>query len=328
MEYRPLGKTGIKVSTVAFGASPLGDVFGATDEAEGVRAVHLAIDQGINYFDVAPLYGLTLAETRLGKALKGKRDQIFLATKCCRDNFQFSDFSASRVQASIDESLARLQTDHVDVLQIHDVEFGDARQIMEETLPAARKVQQAGKARFIGISGLPVRYLRKFAEQIEIDTILTWGHYNLLEDEMDEELTPLCRERGIGLINASPLHQRLLTDKGAPEWHRSPKPAIEAARNLAELCRCWGVNLADVAMKYCLEHPHVATTIVGMSKVRHVEANLKALDFEIPEGLMPAIENLVKPVKNMMWFEGRPENNIPPSDPNRWVPQTPVTTHT
>ena len=185
MQYRPLGKTGMSVSAVAFGVSPLGDVFGTTDEAEGRRAVHAAIDLGINYFDVAPLYGLTLAETRLGKALKGIRDRVFLATKCCRDNFQFSDFSAARVMASIDESLERLQTDHVDVLQIHDVEFGDASQIMEETLPAARKVQQSGKARFIGITGLPVRYLRRLAEQAEIDTILSWGHYNLMEDEMD-----------------------------------------------------------------------------------------------------------------------------------------------
>jgi len=317
----------MEVSNVAFGASPLGDVFGVTDEAEGRRAVHMAIDVGINYFDVAPLYGLTLAETRLGKALKGKRDRVYLATKCCRDNFQFSDFSARRVQGSIDESLARLQTDHVDVLQIHDVEFGDARQIIEETLPAARKVQQSGKARFIGISGLPVRYLRQLAGQIEIDTILTWGHYNLLEDEMDEELTPLCRERGIGLINASPLHQRLLTEKGAPAWHRSPRPVMEAAKKLAVLCRCHGVNVADVAMKYCLDHPFVATTIVGMSKVRHVEANLKALNFEVPEGIMPAIESLVAPVKNMMWFEGLPENNLPPRDPKRWVPQTPSMTH-
>jgi L-galactose dehydrogenase len=317
----------MQVSSVAFGASPLGDVFGTTDEAEGRRAVHTAIDLGINYFDVAPLYGLTLAETRLGKALKGRRDRVILATKCCRDNFQFSDFSAQRVAASIDESLVRLQTDHVDVLQIHDVEFGDGRQIIEETLPAARMAQQAGKARFIGITGLPVRYLRKIAGQIDIDTILTWGHYNLVEDELDEELTPHCRKRGIGLINASPLHQRLLTDRGAPDWHRSPQPVMEVARKLALLCRSYGVDLADVAMKHCLDHPQVATTIVGMSKVRHVEANLRAMEFVMPDGLMDTIEALVAPAKNMMWFEGRPENNIPPRDPNRWVPLTPATTH-
>jgi L-galactose dehydrogenase len=327
MRYRQLGQTGMKVSALAFGVSPMGDVFGTTDEAEGVRAVHAAIDGGINYFDVAPLYGFTLAETRLGKALKGKRDSVFVATKCCRDNFQFSDFSAKRVFASIDESLKRLQTDHVDGLQIHDVEFGTAQQIIDETLPAARKVQQSGKARFIGITGLPVRYLRRLAEQIEIDTILTWGHYNLVENEMDEELTPLCRQRGIGLINASPLHQRVLSEAAIPEWHRSPPPVLEMAPRIAALCRSYGVNVADVAMKYALDHQYVATTIVGMSKTRHVQSNLKALDFVIPDGLLPAIEALVTPVKNMMWFEGLPENNIPPRDPNRWVPQMPETSH-
>jgi L-galactose dehydrogenase len=328
MQYNSLGRTGIKVSIIGFGASPLGDVFGTTDEAEGQRAVHAAIDLGINYFDVAPLYGLTLAETRLGKALKGKRDRVFLATKCCRDNFECSDFSAQRVAASIDESLRRLQTDHVDVLQIHDVEFGDAQQIIEETLPAARKVQQAGKARFIGITGLPVRYLRRLAQQIEIDTLLTWGHYNLVEDEMDDELTPLCRERRIGLINASPFHQRLLTEKGPPPWHRSPAQVLAIAPRLAALCRASGVDLADVAMKFCLDHPHVATTIVGMSKVRHVESNLRALDLKLLKGLLAEIAAMVAPVKNMMWFEGRPENNIPPRDGNLWVPRPPARSHT
>jgi L-galactose dehydrogenase len=327
MTYRELGSTGLKLSAVSFGSSPLGDVFEITDEAEGQRAVHMAIEGGINYFDVAPLYGLTLAETRLGKALKGRRDQVFLATKCCRDNFQFSDFSASRVQASVDESLRRLQTDYVDVLQIHDVEFGSAKQIIEETLPAARKVQEAGKARFIGICGLPVRYLRWLAEQIEIDTILSWGHYNLVEDEMDEELTPLCKQRGIGLLNASPLLQRLLTGQGVPEWHRSPEAVQDVAHKLVRLCASHGLNLADVAMRFCLDHPSVATTIVGMNSVQQVKANLKAMDLTISDELLADIHAMVKPVKNMMWFEGLPENNIPPQDPNRWIPQKPAHTH-
>ena len=328
MRHRKLGLTGMEVSILAFGASPLGNVFGETDEAEGIRAVHCAIDHGINYFDVAPLYGFTLAEERLGRALKGKRDKVFLATKCCRDTFEDLDFSARRVKQSIDESLRRLQTDYVDVLQIHDVEFGDREQITGETIPAVRELQAAGKTRFAGITGLPVRYLRLLAESVEVDTILSWGHYDLLEDEMDTELRPVCQERGIGLISASPLHQRLLTEKGAPEWHRSPKPVLETGPKIAALCREHGVDVADVAMRYALDYPHAAMTIVGMSKLRHVEANVRALEFEIPEGLLDKIEKLAGPVKNMMWFEGRRENNIPPSDPNRWAPKPPEATHT
>ncbi|MHC4745293.1 MAG: aldo/keto reductase, partial [Planctomycetota bacterium] len=227
MEYRTLGKTGMKISIVGYGVSPLGNVFGETDEAEGIRAVHYAIDHGINYFDVAPMYGVTLAETRLGRALKGKREEIFLATKCCRYDIDKFDFSGKRVLESIDESLKRLQTDYVDVYQVHDIEFGDREQVINESIPAARKVQQSGKARFVGITGLPVRYLRHVAELAEVDTILSWAHYDLLEDEMDTVLTPLAKQKGIGLINASPLHQRLLTEKGPPEWHRSPNDVLE-----------------------------------------------------------------------------------------------------
>ncbi|HUT28959.1 MAG TPA: aldo/keto reductase [Sedimentisphaerales bacterium] len=310
MEYRTLGKTGMKISIIGYGASPLGNVFGKTDEAEGVRAVHYAIDHGINYFDVAPMYGVTLAETRLGKALKGRRDKIFLATKCCRYDIDKLDFSTRRVLESIDESLQRLQTDYVDVYQVHDIEFGDREHVINEAIPAARKVQQSGKARFVGITGLPVRYLRHVAELVEVDTILSWAHYDLVEDEMDTVLTPFALERGIGLINASPLHQRLLTEKGPPEWHRSPKEVLEVGPKLAALCTQHGVNIADVAMRFALDYPHVATTIVGMSKLRHVEQNVKALDFTNDPELLAKIEKLVAPVKNKMWFEGRPENDL------------------
>jgi len=310
MEYRTLGKTGMNVSIIGYGVSPLGNVFGETDEAEGIRTVHYAIDHGINYFDVAPMYGVTLAEKRLGKALKGKRDKIYLATKCCRYDVDKFDFSAKRVVESIDESLERLQTDYVDVYQIHDIEFGDKQQVINETIPAARKVAESGKARFVGITGLPVRYLRHVASQVEVDTILTWAHYDLVENEMDDVLTGFARERGIGLINASPLHQRLLTEKGPPDWHRSPKEVLQMGPKIAALCREYGVNVADVAMRFCLDYPYAATTVVGMSKLRHVEQNVKVLDFKNDPELLDKIEKLVAPVKNKMWFEGRPENNM------------------
>ena len=300
----------MNVSIVSYGAASLGNVFGETDATEGMNAVHYAIDHGINYFDVAPMYGETLAEERLGQALKGKRDKIFLATKCCRYSETEFDFSARRVAESIDESLKRLQTDYVDLFQVHDIEFGDREQVLHEAIPAARKVKESGKARFIGITGLPVRYLHHIASQVEVDTILSWAHYNLVEDEMDLYLTPFAREKGIGLINASPLHQRLLTEKGPPEWHRSPKEVLEAGLKIAALCREYAVDIADVAMRFSLDHPHVATTIVGMSKVRHAERNVKVLDFKIDPQLMEKIEKLVAPVKNKMWFEGRPENNL------------------
>ena len=310
MEYRRLGKTDMDVSVLGFGASPLGSVFDVADEVEGKKAVHYAIDHGINYFDVAPMYGTTLAETRLGKALKGKRNKIFLATKCCRYGNDVLDFSYNRVMKSIDESLERLQTDYVDLLQVHDIEFGTMKQVLEEAIPAALKVKEMGKARYIGITGLPVRYLAKIARQVDVDTVLSWAHYNLVEDEINDELVPLSKERGFGLINASPLLQRLLSDSPIPAWHRSPQAVKVMQPRLLELCREYGVNLGDVANRFALDHPDINTTIVGMSKMKNIERNIRVLDFKIPDGLLERIEKMVKPVKNMMWFEGNPENNI------------------
>ncbi|PSR55021.1 aldo/keto reductase [Adhaeribacter arboris] len=311
MNYRKLGKTNLNVSVLGFGASPLGNVFDVADEKEGVRAVHYAIDQGINFFDVSPFYGFTLAEERLGKALEGKRKDIFLATKCGRYGLQDFDFSYNRILRSIDESLVRLKTDYVDVLQLHDIEFGDKHQVLNEAIPAVQKIKELGKARFIGITGLPVRYLAEIARQVELDTVLSWAHYNLLEDEIDDELVPLSKEKGFGLMNAAPLMQRILSDAPLPDWHRSPQAVKDVQPKLLQLCESYGVRLSDVAIKYAVDHPDIATTIVGMWEVKHVQQNIKALDLSIPADLMEEILKIVTPVKNQMWFEGRPENNIP-----------------
>ncbi|GAB3164479.1 aldo/keto reductase [Telluribacter humicola] len=310
MEYRQLGQTDMRVSILGYGASPLGDVFGTTDEHEGARAVHTALDGGINFFDVAPFYGDTLAETRLGKALKGKRKDVYLATKCCRYGDGSFDFSAKRVLSSIDESLARLQTDYVDLYQVHDIEFGDREQVLNEAIPAALRVKEQGKARYVGFSGLPVRYLADIACLVEVDTVLSWGHYTLLNDQINDELVPLSRQRGFGLLNAAPLMQRILSDAPVPAWQQSP-PAVKAIRpRLLELCREHGVALSDVALRYALDHPSIATTIVGMAEPDYVAQNLRVLDFRIPDGLLEALMGTIAPVKNQMWYEGKPENNL------------------
>ena len=135
----------MQLSVIGFGASPLGDVFDVTDEQEGFRAVHTAIDSGINFFDVAPFYGDTLAETRLGNALSGKRNDIFLATKCCRYGNGVFDFSYQRVLTSIDESLRRLKTDYVDLLQVHDIEFGDRNRCWKKPFRPRWKPKDRGK---------------------------------------------------------------------------------------------------------------------------------------------------------------------------------------
>ena len=222
MDYRKLGKTDLNLSLIGFGGAALGGVFGNVDPGEGMRAVHLAVDSGINFFDTSPYYGITLAETRLGAALVGRRDRVIVATKCGRYGMDEFDFSAKRVTASMDESLQRLQTDYVDLFQVHDLEFGDARQIIEETIPALRRLQQQGKARYVGITGYPPKILRRIAEGAPVDSILTYCHYNLMNTDMDEVLTTFARDRGIGLINAAALHMGILTETGPAEWHPAP----------------------------------------------------------------------------------------------------------
>lgn len=301
----------MNVSLLSFGASPLGNVFDETDENEGRRAVHAAIDHGINFFDVAPFYGDTLAETRLGKALKTKREAVYLATKCGRYGNGVFDFSYDRILRSIDESLERLQTDYVDLLTVHDIEFGDHNQVIHEAIPAALKIREMGKARYIGFSGLPVRYLAKVAREVEVDTVLSWGHYTLLADEINDELVPLSLEKGFGLLNAAPLMQRILSDAPIPVWQSSPQAVKDMQPKLLALCREYGLELSDVALKYAVSHPVIATTIVGISEQNRLEQNVRALDIQIPDELRQRIETLVAPVKNQLWFEGKPENNIP-----------------
>ncbi len=308
MQYKPLGNTELKVSELGFGGSPLGEEFGPVDSGEAVRAVHYAIDQGINFFDVAPYYGRTLAEERLGTALQGKRHQVVLATKCGRYDINHFDFSADRVRRSIDESLERLRTDYVDLLQAHDIEFGDARQIVEETIPAMREIQKQGKARFIGLSGLQLRMLRSVASQAKVDTILSYCRYNLMAEHLDEMLTPFAKENGIGLINASPLHMRILTAEGAPSWHPAPDAVKEAGRKVAEACKRRGVDVTKVALRYCLNHPYVSTTLVGMARRSEVEQNLQALSYTIDPELLEEIRMIVAPVAGNVWRTGRPEN--------------------
>lgn len=312
MQYRPLGRTGFDVSVIGYGASPLGNEFGPADFDEGVRAVHAAIDRGINFFDVSPYYGRTLAEERLGAALEGRRDKVILATKCGRygKTPDECDYSAATVTARFEDSLRRLRTDRVDLLQVHDVEMvADPMQIVEETVPALRELQRAGKCRAVGITGLPLKILAYIAARVEVDSVLSFCRYNLMVDDMDALLTPLCRDKQIGLINASPLHMRVLTAQGAPDWHPAPEPVKDAGRRVVEHCAAAGVNPSDVALRFCLDHPYASSTLVGMSKLRHVEDNLRALDARIDPRLLREIEQIVAPVKNVMWQQGRPENN-------------------
>jgi L-galactose dehydrogenase len=309
MEYRKLGSTDLQVSLLGFGTAPLGDVYGTTDPLEGTRAVHLAIENGINFFDSSPYYGLTLAEERLGQALVGKRHKVVLATKCGRYGLKEFDFSAQRIARSVDESLRRLQTDYLDLFQAHDIEFGDVEQVINETVPAMRKIQEQGKARFIGITGYPLKTLLRVAEAVPVDTILSYCRYNLMVTDLDDVLTPFANSQGIGLINAAGLHMGILTEAGEQAWHPAPPEVRAAGRKLASLCREHGVDIAEVAIRFCLDHPYVSSTLVGIPSRAQVMANLKLLSARTNPELIGKMRQAIAPVFNYIWPSGRPENH-------------------
>jgi L-galactose dehydrogenase len=302
MEYRTLGRTGLRVSKLGFGASPLGNEFGETDPAEGERAVHCAIDLGINYFDTAPYYGRTLSETRLGNALVGRRDRVVLATKCGRYEVDGFDFSAARIRASMDESLRRLRTDYIDVFLAHDIEFVDVNQILEEAIPTMRELQREGKARFIGITGLQLKMLRKVAEAVPVDTILSYCRYNLLITDMDDVLTPFAQQNEIGLINASPFCMGLLTREGPPSWHPASPQVKEAARTFVRQSELCGVQPSYFALQFCLQHLYAATTLTGMSTVQQVRENVLAASNATGKELLAEIDHC------QIWPTGRADN--------------------
>ena len=309
MQYRLLGKTGIKVSVLGYGASPLGGVFGPVEEAAGVRCVRTALDGGINLIDVSPYYGDTAAETLLGKALRGiARDRYFLSTKVGRYGASGFDFSAARVTASVDESLARLGVDYVDLILCHDIEFGDLHQVVTETLPALRAVLKAGKARFVGITGLPLGIFPAVMELTEVDIVLSYCHYTLSDSSLDT-LLPYLTGKGVGVLNASPLGMGLLGDAPLPSWHPAPPVLREAAARAGAFCRQNGANMADFAVAWSVHRPDIASTFVGSSDAAQMKRNIAAAETPPDPQLLAEVRRILRPVRDLSWASGRPEND-------------------
>ncbi len=320
MIFRSLGKTGLKLSILGFGASPLGNEFGKIDPVEGKKAVNLAIDFGINYFDVSPYYGRTLAEARLGDFLRGHREKVILATKVGRYGKDLEtgfDFSRERIFQSIEESLSRLKTDYIDVYQLHDIEFAEKKLIVEVAIPALQELKQSGKVRFIGITGYPLQLLRDIATNSEIDTVLSYCHYDLLDTTLNRDILPAIEKKNLGLINAAPLHMGLLSNRMPPEWHPAPKRVVDITREAKLKCRSLGVDISSLALQFALAHESVATTLIGMGSPEEVQLNTRAVGIAPDPYILREVLNVLKPAKNIAWQEGRTENFVPNAVPKQ-----------
>ncbi len=306
-EPRRLGRTELRVSALGFGGAPLGGLYEPLEMAAAERAVALALELGIHFFDTSPYYGDGLSELRLGELLAGRRSKVVLQTKCGRYGRDEFDFSAARVRASCEMSLRRLRTDYVDILLAHDIEFGRREQILEETLPALIRLREEGKARAIGVSGYPLEVLAEVVESAEIDVVLSYCHFNLMISQLDERLLPLAQARQVGLLNASPLHMGVLTRLGPPVWHPAPKAVLAAGQRLLDLAESRGYDLPMLALRHCLDHGGIASTLIGMTRPEQVAANVAAASMAIVPEIRAEMDAIVDPVRNLTW---EPEGQV------------------
>ncbi len=314
MHHRQLGRTGLSVPVLSFGASSLGGVFRQTDDSEAIRTVHVALDLGMDFIDVSPYYGATKAETVLGKALKDiARGRYILATKVGQYGNNEFDFSAARVTRSLDESCARLGVDYIDLLQCHDLEFADLDQIVNETLPALVKLREAGRIGHIGITGLPLKIFPAVIDRAEpgvVETVLSFCRYELNDTALDS-LVPYFKQQDIGIINASPTGMGLLTERGVPSWHPAPPAMIAGAKRAVEYCQSVGADIVKLAVQFCVAHPGIATTLVGSANPENIRKNAQWAAEPIDIELMAKVLELLRPIHNHNFTRGRPENLDP-----------------
>lgn len=312
MRTRTLGRTGLEVSELGFGAAPLGDEFGRLDPAEIDALVGAAIDSGITFFDTAAYYGRGLSEQRLGAALGERRKEIVLSTKCCRFDRRGFDFSGERVHADVRASLERLGTDVIDLYSVHDVEFGLREVVLNETLPALLEVQRQGLVRHIGLTGLPVQLLAELAsEGAGFECVLSYCHHSLLLRDLEPVLGPVVGERELGLINGSPLHMGLLTGRQPPEWHPAPMEVRAAAERMHDICVRAGESLPEVALAWALSTGPAQTTLSGIGTQAELAANLKAVGRGVDPELVEELSGCLDDALGRTWHEGLPENAPP-----------------
>jgi len=315
MKTRPLGRTGLELPWLSFGASSLGQEFRTVDVAEALRSVRVALDLGMNFIDTSPFYGRGMSECLLGVALRGvPRESYILGTKLGRYDSAHFDFSARRVAESVDVSLRRMGVDHLDILLCHDIEFVEMSQIIEETLPALREVQKAGKVRYIGVSGYPMAMFRYVLDRTDLDVVLSYNHYTL-QNTMLADLVPYLRGKGVGIMNAAPFSARLLTNAPLPPWHKATPFVREVAGRAARHCEGRGVDIAQLALHYSLANEDLSTCVVGSANPANVRKWAEWADLPIDEGLLAEVLAILAPIHDWHYTEGRPENNDPPSEP-------------
>lgn len=307
---RQLGKTDLQLPVLSFGASSLGQEFRSVTLDEAVKSVRVALDCGLNFIDTSPFYGRGMSEVLLGVALRDvPRDSYKICTKLGRYDLPHFDFSAKRVAESVDVSLHRLGTDHVDIMLCHDIEFVEMQQIVDETIPALRKIQQSGKVRYIGFSGYPQRIFKFICDQTDVDCALSYNQYTLQNTRFGDETVPYLKAKGIGAMNAGPFSARLLTNAPLPKWLKEPEEVKAAARKAAEHCANKGIDIAKLALQFSIANPDITTTIAGSANPENIRKWALWASEPIDQQLLAEVLEIFKPVKNLGHKEGLAKNN-------------------
>jgi len=310
MDYNSLGKTGMKVSRLSFGASSLGGVFHPVDEAQAIQSVHVALECGINYFDVAPAYGATVSETVLGKALRGiPRDRYFLSTKVGKYTKPGSygkdalDYSRARIRKSIEESAERLGTDYFDLIHIHDIEYQDRKHTewaLTEGYDSVLGLKQEGRIGAVSFGIYPVDLWKRIFTSLDVDAGLVHNHYCLNDTRM-LELIPLAEEKQIGIINGSPFASALLTDRGPADWHPASKEDRAIFKSAADFCSKQGSLISKVALQFASQNPSLPTTLFSTANPESVRRNVAWHEEPVDMQLVAEVQKLLSPVRDKQW---------------------------
>ena len=313
MEYRPFGRTGTSVSAIGFGCWEIGGTYGAIEQTGFQTAVDRAIDNGITCFDTAEAYGMGVSEEALARAIGTRRNKVTIVTKCgvgYPEMPKGRDSSRARIMASIDASLRRLRTDHVDAFLIH---WPDPNTPFQETMQALDDLVRAGKTRLIGVSNFTLPQIEACMTLRRIDVVqYAW---NMFDRRMQTEIFPYCAKNEIGVMAYGSLAYGMLTGTFTPDTHfdendwRSRRGSLgtlnlfrtlfgpdyfgrnlAAVQSLRPLAAKYGKTLPQFALRWTLSNPVISTALVGFRQGSEVQENLGALGWEISAADMAAID--------------------------------------
>jgi D-threo-aldose 1-dehydrogenase len=289
---KPIGATPLYVPRLGLGTAPLSGLYAPVPAADALATIHYALEQGLNFFDTAPLYGAGQSERYLGQALAGTpRDSYVLATKVGRlvtaeGDVRF-DFSRDGVRRSLDESLQRLQMDYVDILHIHDPD-NHYPQALDEAFPALAELRRQGVIKAVGAGMNQWPMLADFARQADFDCFLLAGRYTL-QEQTALPFLELCQAKGISLILGGVFNSGILATGPQPgakyNYADAPPAILEKVRRIESICAQYQVPLNAAALQFALAHPAVTGAVIGARSTAELSSNLQARRLSIPADL-------------------------------------------